>query len=197
MSLFGTVRAFAALNVEVLAVRRVLEAVEHLRAHPLAPPARWVAPTRMHVTLKFFGDIDAGLVPALRDALSALARDQPAPRLGFGSLGAFPSVEHARVLFAVVDDMGGDTARMAQAVEDGAAALGVVREARPFVPHMTIARTASPADVRSWIGSVAMEKVVGLAPELVLYRSDISRPGAEYEALARLALGPRRSVKTH
>ena len=195
MSLFGTIRAFAARGIEISGVRRVVEAVDLLRALPSAPAARWVAPTKLHVTMKFFGEIDAGVAPALRDSLAAISLVARAPRLAFSGFSAFPSRERARVVFAEVEDMGGETAALATSVQSAAEALGFPPETRAFHPHLTVARTAEPVDTLAWLAGAASWRVVALCPELVLYRSDTSRPGAEYEALGRFALLPRKSKK--
>ena len=195
MSIFGTMRVFAALNVEVTGLRRVLGAVDLLRANPLAPHARWVAPTKLHVTLKFFGEIDAGLAPALRDTLAAVTRERRAPRVAFSGFSAFPSPEKARVVFTEVEDMGQETRGLSDAIQSGVEALGFPPETRAFHPHLTVARTSEPTDSRTWLSAATPWRVVAICPELALYRSDTVRPGAEYEALARFALLPRKSSK--
>jgi 2'-5' RNA ligase len=195
MSLFDTIRVFAALSVEVAAIRRVTAAAERLRASPLAPRARWVPPTKMHVTLKFYGEVDAALAPALRDRLGAFAKERVAPRLAFAGFSAFPSRDEARVVFAEVEDMGDETASLAKGVEALSESLGLAPEARPYRPHLTVARLAEAGAVGEWLESIPPSRVVALAPELVLYRGDLARPGAEYEALGRFALGARRSNK--
>ena len=195
MALFETARAFIALNIEVAPLRRLIESVTRLRAHPSAPRASWVSPPRMHVTLKFLGEMDVGLAAPLRGALTSLARERATPRLAFSKLGAFPSVTAARVVFLEVEDMGGETASLATAVDELGEQLGFARETRPYHPHLTLARTREAVDVQAWLLAVPPVRVVALAPEVVLYRSDFARPGAEYEALGRFALSPRRSSK--
>ena len=195
MSRFETIRAFAALNVEVAAVRRIAVAAERLRVDPAAPPMRWVPPTKMHVTLRFFGEIDIALAPAIRDGLAALAKERPAPRITFASFSAFPSLEAAQVIFADAQDMGDETASLAAAVDRLGESLGLPRETRTYHPHLTLGRTRAPTSVGPWLAAAPTWRVVALAPELALYRSDLARPGAEYDTLGRFALAPRKSSK--
>jgi len=195
MASFDVVRAFAALNVDVDSLRRVTAAADRLRLAPTAPSARWVTPTRLHLTLKFFGEIDVGVVPALRDALGALAKETAVPRVAFAGFSAFPSEETARVIFAKAEDAGAELATLAAAVEGLAESLGFPRASRAFLPHMTLARTAAPFPVGQWLAAVPPWRVVGTAPELALYRSDVGHPGAEYEALGRFALARRSSTR--
>jgi len=181
-------RAFVACNLDVESVRRITATRDALRAHAHAPKARWVPPTKMHVTLKFYGDIDVGLAPALRDALAPLAPGARPIRLGWDALSAFPSVEEARVVVALLSDAEGDLARLLAAIEESSRKLGFDAETRPFRPHVTLARPAAKLDARAWLSEAKLPVGPALVTELVLYRSDFNAPGQEYSALARFAM---------
>jgi 2'-5' RNA ligase len=181
-------RAFCALNLDVAGVRRLDEFAAALRAHPLAPKAMWVPPTRMHVTVKFLGDVDVGLAPALRDAIAPIAEAEAARSVGYGRLAGFPDDTRARVVVALLDDAAGDVARIAEAVEAATGRLGFEREGRELRPHVTLARLARPTDVGAWIHALTVPVAPALLTELVLYRSDLSAAGHEYTALARFGL---------
>jgi 2'-5' RNA ligase len=181
-------RAFSACNLDVASVRRLTEASDALRAHPLAPKARWVPPTKMHVTLKFYGDVDIGLAPALRDGLAPLAPGGRPIHVRFDALSAFPSIDEARVIIALLFDVEGELTRLAAKVEERAVHLGFEPEARPFRPHVTLARPASRLDAGPWLRAVNLPTEPALVTELVLYRSDFSMPRKEYSALARFGM---------
>lgn len=180
-------RAFCALNLDVASVRRLEATAVALRAHSLAAKARWVPPTRMHVTVKFFGDVDVGLAPALRDAIASIAEAERTKRVGYGGLAGFPDDPRARVIVALLDDAAGHVARVAQAVEDATSKLGFELDARVFRPHVTLARLDRPIAVAPWIASVRLPTAPVLLTEIVLYRSDFSAE-REYVALARFGL---------
>jgi RNA 2',3'-cyclic 3'-phosphodiesterase len=189
MGSFETARAFVALNVDVVGVRRLLDAVSALRKLPDAPELRWVAPPRLHLTLKFLGEIDIGTVPVLVEALSMVASQHPSPRLVFTHFGAFPTPDAARVVFAEPDDSGGATEGLAMAVDVACAELGFARETRPFHAHVTVARSPVPVPVNDWLARGEPWRVSSKASELVLYRSEVGKRDAEYEALGRLPFG--------
>jgi 2'-5' RNA ligase len=184
-----TMRTFCACNPDVASVRRLVETQVALRAHPLAPKARWVPPTRMHVTLKFFGDVDVGLAPALSDAIGPLAGDERTIRVGYVGLSGFPDADRARIVVARLDDASGDVRRIAESVEAATGKLGLEREAREFVPHITLARLDRPCDVGGWLASVRLPVEPVTLTELVLYRSDHGSAGHEYVALSRFGMG--------
>jgi 2'-5' RNA ligase len=155
------------------------------------PPARWVRPEGMHITLKFLGEQPPELVDGLDRALPGpLAAFAPAT-VGLGGGGFFPHERRPRV--AWVGGEAGALGAWAAAVEDVAAGLGVPREARPFSLHLTLARLERP-----W-GAQAVEHfrvAVGkwrfpefVAREAVLFQSELKPSGAVYTPLRRWPVG--------
>lgn len=100
-----------------------------------------VAPERLHVTLHFLGQVPAARVPALRTALQA-----PALALAPGEL-CFDRVQHwahgvvVLAPAAVPEPLARLHTQLAQVLDD----LGLPVEARPFRPHVTLARKAAGA----------------------------------------------------
>jgi 2'-5' RNA ligase len=151
------------------------------------PPARWVRPEAMHVTLKFMGEQPPELVTALdREAGRALAACEPVT-IQLGGGGFFPHERRPRVAWVGGKALGLE--RWAAAVEDAAAGLGVAREVRAFSLHLTLARIERP-----W-GAPAVEHFrvavdkwrfpAILAREAVLFASELRPSGAVYTPLAR------------
>jgi 2'-5' RNA ligase len=156
------------------------------------PPARWVRPEGMHLTVKFLGEqpseLAVGLDGAVPAALSGLA--PVTVRLGGG--GFFPNERHPRVAWVGGCAPGLDS--WARAVEDTAAGLGVEREARPFSLHLTLARLERPWGVKAVehflveVGRWQFPEFV--ARELVLFESELTPAGAVYTPRRRWAVGP-------
>jgi 2'-5' RNA ligase len=185
-----TMRAFLALNLEVASIRRVAELGHVLRKRARVPDASWIAATKLHITLKFFGAIDVGLTPAIIDAVRPLAEVEIAPRVRFAKVTGFPDEESARVLVLEMNDRAGDLARLFVEVERRVDAIGFAREERPYRPHLTLARFKTPTDIRAFCDTAGSPgKGEALVTELVLYRSDLSSAGAEYVPLLRSGFG--------
>lgn len=106
---------------------------------------RWVRPERIHLTLKFLGEVAE---PQVADLGRALARAVPGSTSPFElqvrGVGRFPSGSRPRVIWAGLETVSGvqtdalDALR--ERVEGAAADAGFPREARPFRPHLTLAR---------------------------------------------------------
>ncbi len=184
-------RAFFALNLDVTTIRRVVEAVHAAEERaPLGRHARFVSPTKMHVTVRFLGAIDLALVPALVDAVEPLTFAAP-PRLTVARATGFPEVGRARVVVLELDDPHEDLARLFHAVDERVVELGLPEEARPYRPHLTVARASSAVDARPFAETFgAIDLAAASVSELVLYRSDLASSGAEYTSLARFPFRP-------
>lgn len=116
---------------------------EHLMAicHGIAA-ARWVPGEQLHLTLRFVGDADEDLFSAIRAGLSQV-RSHPFT-LALAGTSCFPSPKRPRVLW--VGTHGDGTLRqLQQAVEERLVAARVPPDARPFSPHITLARLREPA----------------------------------------------------
>jgi 2'-5' RNA ligase len=80
---------------------------------------------------------------------------------------------------------------LAAAVARATAPLGVAPEDRPFRPHLTVARAASPTDLRD---AVAALDAAGPGPawsvdEVVLFESDTRSDGVVHTEIGRCPLG--------
>lgn len=128
-------------------------------------------PDQWHVTLEFLGEVAAGRLPALRQA-AGLARLEPL-------VIEFDQVEHwprPRVVCLVAT-------RPPAALEAGVgrlraalAAAGFATEARPFRPHVTLAR-----EVRTAVAATLAEPVAWPADRFALVRSVTAPSGSRYE----------------
>jgi RNA 2',3'-cyclic 3'-phosphodiesterase len=170
-------RLFVALDLPAAAV----DALARFR-DDAADPVVWrsLDVASFHVTLAFLGHRPEGDVPLVAEVLAGLApRDPPALELGAGLL--LPP-RRARVLTVALGDDGG-LAELQAEVSDGLAAAGVYApEARPFRPHVTVARVRPGARPPRAI-EAAPEPIAFRAGDVVLYRSRLSRDGAAYEPL--------------
>jgi RNA 2',3'-cyclic 3'-phosphodiesterase len=180
-----TLRAFVALDLDSMSTRRVARVADRLRMGSGAPSASWTAPAKMHVTVKFLGDVPREKVTPFAKTLEPLvagAAPGPAPF----RLDALPSVAAAHMVIAVLDDPGGEIGRLAALVDKAARALGVPPSKRSFLPHVTLARLKVPYDVRRWLRPE-------LAPgtdncgfsSLTLFESKLTDQGSTHSPLAR------------
>jgi RNA 2',3'-cyclic 3'-phosphodiesterase len=180
-----TARLFVALELPASARERIVAwQGRAFGGHGRA--VRLVAPPSLHVTLAFLGHHPEGALEAIRDAALSSLGGLRAPVLApVGVVGVPP--RRPRLWALDLADRDGRAAEVQAAVADPLAAGGWYRpEKRPFWPHVTVARLRA----RERPPRVAAEPPAGsfTASEVVLYRSRLSRAGADYEALARMRL---------
>lgn len=113
------------------------------------PAARWTPPENLHLTLVFLGAVEAGEVTDLEASLAAaFARHRPLTLRVTGA-GCFPpppprgKARRARVAWVGLEVAEGVDRLQAVQADVAAAAHGAVDfadDARPFSPHLTLAR---------------------------------------------------------
>ena len=181
-------RTFVALEIPP-DIRAAL-AIRQQEVRKELPRARWARPEGWHLTLKFLGDTEAGILDELTADLRPRLGGHGAVRVHLMGSGFFPSPSRPRVAWVGgnadgVDDVVG-------AVEDAAAAVGIERERRPWGLHLTQARIRErwPHEAvecfLDWGKSLDLEPFV--CREVVLMRSDLRPDGAVYTALERFNL---------
>jgi 2'-5' RNA ligase len=155
---------------------------------------RWVAAENVHLTLKFLGEVDEGLVPTVEEALAAAAGAARPFALALQGGGCFPNERSPRVIWVGVGEGSDEASRLAGEVERALKLLGFAPEKRRFRPHLTIGR---PKDPREGAATTAekIEQLRGfVAPAaevraLALIKSTLTPEGAVYDVLRRFELG--------
>ncbi len=148
-----------------------------------ADPAVWrpLADDSLHVTLAFLGHRPEEDVERVTAVLRDLEAWRP-PDLALGD-GLLLPPRRARVLTVALADPAGGLGALQAQVSAGLAAAGVYQpEARPFRPHVTVARLRSGARPPRALDA-APEALSFTAGAVTLYRSRLGRGGAVYEPL--------------
>jgi len=151
------------------------------------PTLRWLPREQWHVTLQFLGPVaDA---EALAAAVGAAIAPHPPSTHQLAGAGAFPSPGRATVLWIGVEPPE-PLAALAAAVGAATAPLGHTPEARPFQPHLTVARSARPRPLTEAVDTIGPEPVGPPFPvtEVALVVSDTRPDGAVHTPWCQLAL---------
>jgi RNA 2',3'-cyclic 3'-phosphodiesterase len=181
-------RMFYAVELPEEFKARFAEHVAGLREAVPDVKASWERPEKIHVTVKFVGDVEAGRVGALSEAAGRVAAQAEPFDLTVGGTGAFHTQGNPRVLWVGVEDESGELARVHGRLEDECSALGFPRETRPFHPHLTVARLRAAAGAKQ-LGALhratPFESASFRVTELVLMRSELGPGGSQYTAISR------------
>jgi 2'-5' RNA ligase len=154
-------------------------------------PVNWVAPGRMHLTLRFLGATSVALIPELDRAIRAGLASHSAMTLRLSGAGAFPNDRRPSVVWAGVGGAVAALQRAQAGIEAALGDLGIVPEPKPFRPHLTLGRLrpeAGPEQQRR-LGD-AIRSLPPPAPlewtveQVVLFRSDLRHDGPIYTEIA-------------
>jgi 2'-5' RNA ligase len=148
---------------------------------------RLVRPASLHVTLAFLGHHPESALDAIREAAFSLLGGLAAPLLTASGVRGVPP-RRPRLWALDLDDPGELSTAVHEAVAGPLVEGGwYEREKRPFWPHVTVARVRAREKPPRL--SLDPPELAFVASEVVLYRSRLSRAGADYEPLARFSLG--------
>ena len=180
-------RLFVALDLPDVVRQEFRELIARLKKD--CPGARWVRPEGIHVTLKFIGYTDDKNFDSICAALAPVRPDQPV-EMELRGLGFFPNERRPRVLFCEVE-ASASLARLAGDIDGALEPLGVARETREFVPHLTLARIEpgkiSPGEVQKLVRTAQELEGKGFGStretEFYLFESILKQTGAEYKRL--------------
>lgn len=175
-------RLFIALPVS----RELTGVVQALPRGGLDAP-RWLPADDLHITLRFLGDVDASLIPDLQAVLARIRR--PSFELKVSGLGFFDTGREG-VLWAVPEGVRKITA-LAADINEALQGLGFDMPRKPFIPHITLARTASARGLAAYAEKHGGRIRAGWqVDEFLLYRSggDPVENASNYSVVARFAL---------
>lgn len=185
-------RLFVALDVPGEVRQALGESIAPLK--PLCRAARWVRSEGMHLTLKFIGhaiaDDDAEKLAAARAALSAIHSGEPVA-IRYRGIEFFPDARRPRVAWCGIE-ASANLMQLAADIECALAPLGVPREQRALVPHLTLARFKSPEGVAALARAAAefAQRDFGSAreTEFHLFESKLKPGGADYRKIESYSL---------
>jgi 2'-5' RNA ligase len=190
-------RTFVAIELDTAARAYLRGEIERLRR--AITGARWVDPDGLHLTLAFLGELDDARLALVAPAVEEAAEGEAPFTLSIGALGTFGPPSAPRVIWAGV---GGALRPLGALQQRLAAALtrrGFALDARPYSPHLTLARVPAPlppaqlSRLAQLIEDAARQTTH--APEIPVaevsvMKSELARPAARYTRLAAVLLAP-------
>ncbi len=190
-------RAFIAIDIPEEATAAIAAVQAQLRSIGVA--AGWSRPAGLHLTLKFLGEVPADRATEIVQALTLALGGMERFRLCLAGVGAFPNPASARVVWLGI---AGDTGRLVAlqaAVERVMVGLGLARDDRPYVPHLTLGRIRRIRNRDAWLKELAGLKDFKLpgfdVTAISLIRSELLPTGAVYHELGTVSFnndpGPR------
>src|SRR5262249_1839556 len=137
-------RLFCAFELTESLRSRIQKHIQQVRDAVPDAAASWSQPENIHLTVKFFGNVDPARVPVISAAAERVVREFAPIEIAVGNTGVFPRPSRPQVLWIGVEDSRGELLKLQQQLENEFAREGFPKEDRAFRPHLTIARLRRP-----------------------------------------------------
>ncbi len=178
-------RAFLALELP-LDIKEYLSACTKSMSQRVLG-VKWVKAEGQHITLKFFSEITDSKVQEIKGALVGIDKQHVAVPIQIKEISAFPNLRRARVIVVSFQEEVDNARAIFHDIENRLSILGIEKEQREFIPHITLGRTKVPAPLLRK-DMLPLEEKRFFLDNLVLYKSTLTREGAVYTPLQRINL---------
>jgi 2'-5' RNA ligase len=181
-------RLFLAVRAEPTALEALERVVAPVRVTPPGDRLRWTETEKLHVTLRFFGSVSKEAPDVIGEVCREVCASTAAFSMRLAGAGAFPNARRASVLWIGVSEGGAELRTLAEALNPRLDALSLAREERDYTPHLTIARSKQPLQLRAAVTALSTVSIPTRVDALLLVRSVLGSPAARYEVLDRYPL---------
>ena len=180
-------RVFCAVELRDVVRARLEDHVRRLRKEVPDAAASWSRVENIHLTLKFFGNVDVKRIEKISEAAERAAREFSKFQIAVGGTGVFPRASRPQVLWIGVSDPSGQLTALQEKLENECAAEGFPNENRAYRPHLTIARLRKPEGARDLANAHLRMQFAAIdveLKELVVFRSELSPKGSKYTVIS-------------
>ena len=186
-------RAFIAIDLPI-EIKNALSGIqEELKIESLK--VSWVKPQNLHLTIKFLGDTSLEQLREIKQTVTEITKTSSAFRIKLQTLGVFPNLQAARIIWIGADQAPLRLKRIAEQLETMLPETGMPQQQRDFLPHITIGRIKNrldPSDLKKALNRV--EKDVSEANwefdcgKITLFESVLGPAGPTYTVLDQFNL---------
>lgn len=182
-------RLFIAVDINGDVADRCESVVQELKRLDRRSLVNWVAPSKMHLTLKFLGSTSSVDIPIIEGALNKLASVHRSFPISVKGIGTFPPTGAVQIIWAGIQDGKTEIARIAADIDRTLGELGFPRERKNFAAHLTLGRIKKGGFRRGALKDIE-NTYFGSAfvSELVLFESRTLPTGAVYRPISRARL---------
>lgn len=150
------------------------------------PAIRWVSPETLHITLKFYGEIQLDMIEGLKKHLAAIKRKGPF-ELGINGVNGFPTLSAPNTVWTGVKTDISRLMETAREVELASLKIGIDRNRRRLRPHITLGRRTTQEPLSAEVMELLLNDPPVVEPWLVeaimLTKSELFPDGPKYSPM--------------
>ena len=153
---------------------------------------RWVAPEKLHVTVRFLGEVPDVEVPEISRGLAEEIDGVESFFIQLEGIGSFPPRGAARVIWIGITAGLENLTEVSERANRALAGSGFPPENRAFSPHVTVGRVRGGRVTSRDLEGADFPRTVVPVDGLTLFMSELSPRGPRYTQLARFEFDARR-----
>jgi len=184
------IRSFLAIELAKELTASAKELIRNLS--PVGASVKWVESDGMHLTLKFFGEIEELKTYEISKAVSDVVAELEPFEFRVEGVGAFPDVTRPRTIWVGVSEGSDALCRLQAQLDSALGDLGFPPERRRFHPHLTLGRIRERGDQASLVSELqelqSYDCGSSRVEQVVFFRSELHRRGPVYTKLATCTL---------
>jgi len=185
------IRSFLAVELPKAIQKKIEEIQGDLKSS--RADVRWVSPEKIHLTLKFFGNIEESKVEPIVKSIEAPIQNTTPFLLSARGIGAFPNLKNPRVIWMGLTNGKENIISLQQRLEVLFEQMGFQAEDRSFHPHLTLGRVKSSRGKEELVRRMEKYKEEEFGDfqveGVIFFKSDLRPSGPIYTPLRELRLG--------
>jgi 2'-5' RNA ligase len=185
------IRSFLAIELPNPIFKKIEEVQGDLKS--THADVRWVNPEKIHLTLKFFGNIEESRIDPIFKSIEEPIRNTQPFSLRVRGVGAFPNLKNPRVIWMGLTDGEEVLTSFQRQIDTQLERIGFQPEDRHFHPHLTLGRMRSSRGKQELVGRMEKHKEEEFGEiqveRVVLFKSDLRPTGPVYTPLKDMKLG--------
>jgi len=185
------IRSFLAIELPEPILKKIGEVQGDIRS--TRAEVRWTNPEKIHLTLKFFGNIEESRIDPIFKSIEEPIRNTLPFSLKVRGVGAFPHLKNPRVIWIGLVEEREILTSFQKQIETQLEKIGFQPENRPFHPHLTLGRMKSSRGKEELVGRMERYREVEFGDfqveRVVLFKSDLRSSGPIYTSLRDMKLG--------
>ncbi len=185
------IRSFLAIEVPAAILKKIEKLQEDLKSSDT--DVRWVSSDKIHLTLKFFGNIEDSQIDPIINSITEPVQTKQPFQVRVRGTGAFPNPKNPRVIWVGLTEGKEVLIRFQKELEASFERIGFQTEDRSFHPHLTLGRVKSGRGKGSLAAKIEnyREEEFGefRVERVILFKSDLKPSGPVYTVLREVRLG--------
>ncbi len=181
-----TNRLFIALDLPENIVREISEIRKSIYNDE---NIRWEPEEKLHITLKFLGDVNTNLIPAISQVIESVCADNGEIELKYKSFGYFFRKGVPKILWLGFDYQE-NLINLNNKLNESLESLGFEKEKRNFKPHLTLLRIKGREDFKK-LDDFLEYKLPGKSfycSSVTLFKSELKPSGSVYTSIKNFKL---------